>query len=38
MQVVQAGSAEQMAKAKKVLVAARRSLYEILAEGSAEDA
>jgi DNA-binding PadR family transcriptional regulator len=38
MQVVQAGNAAQVAKAKKVLVAARRSLYEILAEGSPEDA
>jgi DNA-binding PadR family transcriptional regulator len=37
MQVVQAGSAAQIAKAKKVLVATRRSLYEILAEGSSED-
>jgi DNA-binding PadR family transcriptional regulator len=38
MQVVQAGNAVQIAKAKKVLVATRRSLYEILAEGSSEDA
>lgn len=38
MQVVQAGSTGQMAKAKKVLVATRRSLYEILAEDSSEDA
>jgi DNA-binding PadR family transcriptional regulator len=38
MQVVQAGSAAQIAKAKKILVASRRSLYEILAEGSSEDA
>jgi len=37
MQVVQAGNAAQVAKAKKVLVATRRSLYEILAEGSSED-
>jgi DNA-binding PadR family transcriptional regulator len=37
MQVVQAGDAAQIAKAKKALVAARRSLYEILAEGSSED-
>ncbi len=37
MQVVQAGSAAQIAKAKKVLVATRRSLYEILAEGESED-
>jgi DNA-binding PadR family transcriptional regulator len=37
MQVVQAGSAAQIAKAKKVLVGTRRSLYEILAEGSPED-
>ena len=37
MQVVQAGNAAQIAKAKKVLVATRRSLYEILAEGSSED-
>ena len=37
MQVVQAGNAAQIAKAKKTLVAARRSLYEILAEGSSED-
>jgi DNA-binding PadR family transcriptional regulator len=37
MQVVQAGSAAQIAKAKKILVATRRSLYEILAEGSSED-
>jgi DNA-binding PadR family transcriptional regulator len=38
MQVFQAGNAAQMAKAKKILVATRRSLYEILAEGSSEDA
>jgi DNA-binding PadR family transcriptional regulator len=38
MQVVQAGNAAQVAKAKKILVATRRSLYEILAEGSSEDA
>jgi DNA-binding PadR family transcriptional regulator len=38
MQVVQAGSSAQIAKAKKILVATRRSLYEILAEGSSEDA
>jgi hypothetical protein len=38
MQVVQAGNAAQIAKAKKILVATRRSLYEILAEGSSEDA
>jgi DNA-binding PadR family transcriptional regulator len=38
MQVVQAGNAAQIAKAKKVLGASRRSLYEILAEGSPEDA
>ncbi len=38
MQVAQAGNAAQMAKAKKILVATRRSLYEILAEGSSEDA
>jgi DNA-binding PadR family transcriptional regulator len=37
MQVVQAGSAEQNTKAKKILVATRRSLYEILAEGSPGD-
>jgi DNA-binding PadR family transcriptional regulator len=37
MQVVQAGNAAQIAKAKKILVASRRSLYEILAEGSSED-
>ena len=37
MQVVQAGDAAQIAKAKKILVATRRSLYEILAEGSSED-
>ncbi|MGD0529424.1 MAG: PadR family transcriptional regulator [Polyangiaceae bacterium] len=37
MQVVQAGNAAQMAKAKKLLVATRRSLYEILAEGASED-
>jgi DNA-binding PadR family transcriptional regulator len=37
MQVVQAGNAAQIAKAKKILVATRRSLYEILAEGSSED-
>jgi DNA-binding PadR family transcriptional regulator len=37
MQVVQAGSAGQISKAKKILVATRRSLYEILAEGSSED-
>jgi hypothetical protein len=35
--VVQAGSAAQVAKAKKILVATRRSLYEILAEGAPED-
>jgi hypothetical protein len=38
MQVVQAGNTAQIAKAKKILVASRRSLYEILAEGSSEDA
>jgi DNA-binding PadR family transcriptional regulator len=38
MQVVQAGNAAQIAKARKILVATRRSLYEILAEGSPEDA
>jgi hypothetical protein len=38
MQVVQAGNAAQIAKAKKVLAASRRSLYEILAEDSPEDA
>jgi DNA-binding PadR family transcriptional regulator len=37
MQVVQAGDAGQIAKARKILVATRRSLYEILAEGSSED-
>jgi DNA-binding PadR family transcriptional regulator len=36
-QVVQAGNAAQIAKAKKLLVATRRGLYEILAEGSSED-
>jgi len=35
--VIQAGDARQIAKAKKILVATRRSLYEILAEGSSED-
>jgi DNA-binding PadR family transcriptional regulator len=38
MQVVQAGSGAQIARAKKILVATRRSLYEILAEASSEDA
>ena len=38
MQVVQAGNAAQIARAKKILGATRRSLYEILAEGSSEDA
>lgn len=38
MQVVQTGDAAQIAKARKILVAARRSLYEILAEGSSDDA
>lgn len=37
MQVIQAGDAEQIAKARKVLVASCRSLYEILAEGSSKD-
>jgi DNA-binding PadR family transcriptional regulator len=37
MQVIQAGDAQQIAKAKKILAATRRSLYEILAEGSPED-
>jgi DNA-binding PadR family transcriptional regulator len=37
LQVIQAGDAAQIAKAKKILVATRRSLYEILAEGSSED-
>jgi DNA-binding PadR family transcriptional regulator len=37
MQVAQAGNEAQIAKAKKVLVATRRSLYEILAEASSED-
>ncbi len=36
MQVIQAGDSAQIAKAKKILVATRRSLYEILAEGSSE--
>jgi DNA-binding PadR family transcriptional regulator len=38
MQVVQDGNAAQIANARKILVATRRSLYEILAEGSSEDA
>jgi DNA-binding PadR family transcriptional regulator len=38
MQVIQAGDAAQIAKAKKILIATRRSLYEILAEGSSQDA
>jgi DNA-binding PadR family transcriptional regulator len=38
MQMAQAGNAAQIARAKKILVATRRSLYEILAEGSSEDA
>ncbi len=37
MQVVQAGNGAQIEKAKKILVATRRALYEILAEGTAED-
>ncbi|HTU47497.1 MAG TPA: PadR family transcriptional regulator [Bryobacteraceae bacterium] len=37
MQVIQAGDAAQIAKARKVLAATRRSLYEILAEGSSKD-
>jgi DNA-binding PadR family transcriptional regulator len=37
MQVIQAGDAAQVAKAKKILAATRRSLYEILAEGSPEE-
>jgi hypothetical protein len=36
--VIQAGDARQIAKAKKILVATRRSFYEILAECSSEDA
>ena len=38
MQVMHAGDAAQIAKAKKILAAARRSLYEILAEDESEDA
>ncbi len=38
MQVMQAGDAAQIVKAKKILAATRRSLYEILAEDSLEDA
>lgn len=38
LQVLQAGDSKQIAKAKKVLIATRRSLYAILAEGSSEDA
>lgn len=37
MQVIQAGDAAQIAKARKILAATRRSLYEILAEGSSKD-
>jgi DNA-binding PadR family transcriptional regulator len=37
MQLIQAGDSAQIGKAKKILVATRRSLYEILAEGSSED-
>lgn len=37
MQVIQAGDAAQIAKARKVLAATRRSLYGILAEGSSKD-
>jgi DNA-binding PadR family transcriptional regulator len=37
MQVVQAGDAAQIAKAKRLLVATRRSLYEILAQGSSDE-
>jgi DNA-binding PadR family transcriptional regulator len=38
MQVVHAGDAKQVAKAKKILAATRRSLYEILAGAGSEDA
>jgi DNA-binding PadR family transcriptional regulator len=38
MQVIQAGDTAQIAKAKKILAATRRSLYEILAEDKGEDA
>ncbi len=37
MQVVRAGDASQVAKARKLLIATRRSLYEILAEGPPDD-
>jgi len=37
MQVIQAGDARQIAKAKKLLIATRRSLYEILAQGAPEE-
>ena len=37
MQVVQAGDVAQIAKAKKVLITARRSLYEILAQDDSDD-
>jgi DNA-binding PadR family transcriptional regulator len=37
MQVIQAGDAAQVAKAKKILAVARRTLYEILAASSSED-
>lgn len=37
MQVAQAGDAAQIAKAKKILVTARRSLYELLAAEPSED-
>jgi hypothetical protein len=38
MQVMHAGDAAQIAKAKKILAAARRALYEILAADESEDA
>jgi DNA-binding PadR family transcriptional regulator len=37
MQVAQAGDADQITRAKKALVATRRSLYEILAEASPDE-
>jgi hypothetical protein len=37
MLAIQAGDARQIAKAKKLLIATRRSLYEIVAQGSPEE-
>jgi len=37
MPVIQAGDARQIARPRRLLIASRRSLYEILAQGSPEE-